>query len=191
MNLNPLFLSFFDSFQHSPYKNIRHQKRTSVNVLYTLISHDERLSAYNASTEMIPNPLENNITERCSDKIVKDFVEKLLSPRVIYECSKLSVHGTEYKRGQYVILPESSNTLPVFGKIFKLLSCEKFGYLIVQKTSSKFCQNTDLYYLTETQEFKMVPCMQLPSFHTLEAYLVGEAKKVSISLRNYILEHLD
>ena len=162
-----------------------------MNVLYTLIWHDERLSAYNASTEMIPRSLEYTMKKRCTDNIVKDFVKKLPSTRVIYECSKLSIHGTEYKPGQFVVLPESSNSLPIFGKIYKLLACEKFGYLMFQKTSNKYCPNADLYFLTETQEFEIVPCMQLPSFHTLEAYPVGEAKKMSLSLRNHILEHLD
>ena len=162
-----------------------------VNVLHTLISNDERLSVYNATTEMIPSALEKNISKRCTDELVKDFVKTLPSPKILHECSKLSVHNTEYKNGQFVILPESSNTLPVFGKILKLLSCEKFGYLYIQNTSNKYCPKTDLFYLTETQQFRIVPCMQLPCYHTLEAYPVGESKKLSLSLRNYILEHVD
>ena len=64
-----------------------------MNVLHTLISNDERLSVYNATTEMIPSPLENNISKRCEDDLVKDFVKTLPSPKILHECSKLSVHG--------------------------------------------------------------------------------------------------
>ena len=156
-----------------------------MNVLYTLVSHDERISVYNASTELISNPLQNVITKKCNDDIIKDFV-KTSSSRHLYECSKLIVFGTEYKPGQYVILPESSNASPSFGKIKTLLSCKKFGYLIVQNTTNQYCPKTDLYYVIETQELKIVPCMQLPSYHPLEAYPVGEGKKMSLSLRNYI-----
>ena len=53
------------------------------------------------------------------DDLAKDFGKTLKTPTVIYECSKLAVHGTEYKRGHYVILPESTNMFPVFGKISK------------------------------------------------------------------------
>ena len=154
-----------------------------------MISHDERLSAYNASTDMISSPLEYSIIKRCSDGIVENFVKTLPTPKILYECSKLSVHGTEYQHGQFVVLPESSNTLPVFGKILKLLSCEQFGYFVIQNTSNKYCSKTDLYFVIENQQFTVVPCLQLPSYLPIEAYPLGAAKKMSLSLRNYILEH--
>ena len=109
--------------------------------------------------------------------------------KILYECSKLSVHGTEYQHGQFVVLPESSNTLPVFGKILKLLSCEQFGYFVIQNTSNKYCSKTDLYFVIENQQFTVVPCLQLPSYLPIEAYPHGAAKNMSLSLRNYILEH--
>lgn len=156
-----------------------------------MISHDERLAAYENSGNLIPSPVEFAISKECTDDIVKDFARTFLVSRAILECSKLCVYGTDYKIAQFVILPESTNSFPFFGKIVKLLSCSKYGYLFVQKTKSLYCHDTDLYILTETKQYDIIPCLQLPSYHTLEAYPVGEGKKISISLRHFIPEHLN
>ena len=53
-NLGPSPLTNTDLFEskHSPYKQIRIAKRTSVNVLYTLISNQERLNVYNSTRDI-------------------------------------------------------------------------------------------------------------------------------------------
>ena len=35
--------------KHRPNKDIRRLKRSSVNVIYTMITHDEKLSVYNST----------------------------------------------------------------------------------------------------------------------------------------------
>lgn len=176
--------------QHAQKKKTRQEKRTSVNPLFTIISQDERVSAYYAASEILPSDVEKTIIKVFSDYVVEEYVKELDIPIVMYECSKLSVHGTQYKQGQFVLLPESSNKKPVFGKIWKTLSCDKYGYIYYQKTTNAYDQKMDLYMITEMPDFGIVPCIHLPSYHTLEAYKVGEGKEISISMRNYILEHL-
>ena len=63
------------------------------------------MGAYNASSNIVPTALENKIIKQSTDEIVKNYIRSLPTPRMLYECSKLIIHGTEYNRGQYVILP--------------------------------------------------------------------------------------
>ena len=147
------------------------------------------MSAYNASGNLVPSVMENDILRVSSDLVVMDYMKKRNAPKVMYECKKLSIHGTEYKPSQYVMLPESTNDTPVFGKIHKLLSCESFGYIMYQETTSTYCSKTDIFMVSENESFAVVPCMHLPSYHTLEGYEVGEGKNMSLSLRNYIPQH--
>lgn len=72
-----------------------------MNVLFTLASNDERLSTYNSIGGIVPKTMESNIKNICTDLVVKEYVKKLKSPKVIYECTKLTVHGTEYKPEQF------------------------------------------------------------------------------------------
>lgn len=162
--------------------------RTSVNLLWTLISQDERLSVYNASSELVSSAMENTITKVYSDEVVKNYVKTLKLPKVLYECSKLSIYGTDYRPDQFILLPESTNVKPVFGRISKLLSCQKFGYLYYEKTVSTYSPGADIFMIRGTEEFYIVPCQQLPTYRTIEGYCVGERNQISLSLRNYIAE---
>lgn len=92
----------------------------------------------------------------------------------MYECSKLSVFGTEYKRDQYIILPQSTNVSLVFGKIAKLLCCEEYAYFLYQKSIPRYCQKTDLHFIVEHQQdlnFELIASHHLPDFRPLESYL--------------------
>ena len=80
---------------------------------------------------------------------------------VLYECNNLSVFGTSYKVGQYVILPNSTNASLCLGKITKLLCCEKYAYLLYEKTRSEYCTKTDLFMINELKRFDVIP-MYLP-----------------------------
>ena len=55
-NLAPLPLLNTDLFEsiHPSYKTIRVKKRSSVNVLHTLITNHEKLSVYHSSNDIIP-----------------------------------------------------------------------------------------------------------------------------------------
>lgn len=89
-----------------------------------------------------------------------------------------------------VILPESTNTSPIFGKIFKILCCQKEGYIYYQEMKSSYCPKSDLYFVSDTENFDMLPCLHLPSYHTLEGYPVGAGEKMSLSIRTFIPEHI-
>ena len=82
-NLAPLVLTNTDLFEsvHNPYKNIRRTKRTSKNVLYTLISHNEQLSVYHATGKMITSQVEKSIKHVCNDDIVKEYLQNFNGPR--------------------------------------------------------------------------------------------------------------
>ena len=154
------------------------------------MSQDERLSVYNSSGQMFKSTIEKNITKLCTDKFVTKYAKKIKIQEIFYECSKLSVFGTEYKHGQYIILPDSTNASPLFGKIYKLLTCGKKCYLYYQLTSAIYCSKTDLFMITEEQKFDILPSFQLPDYHIIEPYAVGEGKKTSLSMRNNILENI-
>ena len=66
----------------------------------------------------IDKKIQKLITE---DKLVQDFLRSHKVPgEKLYQCSKLSVFNTEYKVGQFIILPGSKNISPKFGEIKKL-----------------------------------------------------------------------
>ena len=77
---------------------------------------------------MFSSEIETKIKDVCNDKIATDYLKRHKNIKAFYECSKLSIFNTEYKQGQYVLLPESTNEKPLFGKIFKLLCCEQGKY---------------------------------------------------------------
>ena len=105
--LGPTPLTATDLFEsnHSHFKQIRRVKRTSKNVLYTLITNHEKVSVYNSTSEMFPSAIERTIKKIAKEKLVQDFLKSnKVSGKVLYECSKLSVYGTEYKRNTYIVL---------------------------------------------------------------------------------------
>ena len=152
---------------------------------------DERLSAYQATSEMVPNAIERTIKNVCTNQIVTDYMKSLKTrDKVLYECSNVKIYGTSYRKGQYVLLPGSTNSLPKFGKIAKLLSSEECGYFMYRKTSNTYDPNFDVYIIEEQQEFEVIAAHHLACFHPLESYEIGFEKKISISLRSQILEHI-
>ena len=84
--------------QHKPIKEEKEAARTTVNLLKTLITHDERVSVYNFSDKMFPNVLEKKIKGICRNKLAIEYVKTHESIDMLYECSKISIYNTEYKR---------------------------------------------------------------------------------------------
>ena len=119
-----------------------------------------------------------------------DYIKTLKDTKVLYECSQCSVHGTEYTLGTFVLLPESTNSSPVFGKIHKTLCCEEYCYLYYKQTTNSYCSATDLFMITELNSFAVIRSDHLADYHILHGYEVGEAHKISISLRKFVLAHL-
>lgn len=70
-------------------------------MLFTIANNDERLSTYNSISGIVPKTMESNIKNICTDSVVKEYQKKLKCPKVIYECTKLTVYGTEYKPEQF------------------------------------------------------------------------------------------
>ena len=72
MNLAPLPLLNTDGFEakHSPHKQTRLRKRSSVNILLTLIKQDERASVYNSTGETLPEDIEKTIKRQCTGLVV-------------------------------------------------------------------------------------------------------------------------
>ena len=176
--------------KHNPLGEIKQKKRTTVNTLFTVVSHDEKTSAYNATGQMIPSDIDKKIVKVCSDKIVLDYQKKFTVPgKKLFLCSKLSVFSTDYAVGQYIVLP-STNAAPKFGKILKLLCCTKFAYFLYKKTDNKYCEKSDLYIISENKDCDLIPQHKLACFYPLNAYVVGQPKKTTISMKHYICENL-
>ena len=141
-------------------------------------------------SEMITE-IDKTIRKIADDDITKEFVERNKISGNLFECSKLSVWGTQYKIGQYVLLRNSTMEDPIFGKIVKLLCSLDQAYLMCQKTSNSYSPATDLFFVNDENLFEVIPSCQLAAYHPLESYLVSEADLTSISLRHYVLQHLN
>ena len=122
--------------KHSPYKEIRQTKRTSVNVLYTLITNDERASLYNASGQIIPNVVEKTIVRICIDDIAKEYinrVDRVDSSDQRYGLASLNLTKvTEKDRGWYnckvLFLDRGPDAAVVsFGWVTIIMSLEDFN----------------------------------------------------------------
>ena len=119
---------------------------------------------------MFASAVEKTIKDLCTDKIALDYLKTQKDIKALYECSKMSVFQTEYKRDQYVVLPNSTNSKPLFGKIFKLLCCDqgKHSFLYYQKVNSMYCSKTDLFIVSDCGFFDIIAIEHLADFHTLE-----------------------
>ena len=131
--------------------------------------HHESLSVYNSNNEMLPPSIEKTIQKISTDQITQHSIKsKTVAGNVLFQCSKLSAFGTEYKVNQYVLLSDSSNICPSFGKSMKLLCSKKSAYLMYQKTSNKFCPQTDLFMITEKNEIDIIQVDHLADYHPLQ-----------------------
>ena len=75
---------------------------------------------YGYLSEMLSDAIKKTIQKICSDQVVLKYLKSSNVPGgILYECSKIEVFGTEYKKGQYIILPKSTNASLFFGKIEK------------------------------------------------------------------------
>ena len=131
-----------------------------------------------------------NVFKVCNDKFVQNYVKTLKNTKVLYECSQCTVFGTEYRSGVYVLLPESTNNLPVFGKICKVLCSEDSCHLYYKETKNTYLSEVDLFIIKEKKTFGIVQTDHLADYHVLNGYKVGESQQISISLRNFHLEHI-
>ena len=145
-------------------------------MLKTLTEQNERINVYNHSTgNMFPMKIEKNIKKVCSDEVVLDFLKtSRVYGDVLFECTKLLIFGTQYHRGQYVLLPETTNTYPSFGKIMKLLYSEnEFAFLKYQKTSNSYCSATDLYFITLKEDYGIICTKHIADFHPLGLFTIN------------------
>ena len=157
-----------------------------------MVLQDERQNVYNLNSgNMLENEIEKNVKNICSDDIANDYLKKFkVFGGKLFECTTLVIHGTQYHVGQYILLPESSNEYPKFGKIVKLLCDKKHGYFMYQKTSSVYSRETDLFMIKVKEEQKIIMAKHICTYLPLESYLLGEKKELSISLRHNILQHM-
>ena len=178
--------------KHSTKKQDRMAKRNSKNILLTMVNQDERRNVYNLNSgNMIDCAIEKNIKNICSDDIAIDYLKKFrVFGGKLFECTTLVIHGTQYHEGQYILLPESSNEYPKFGKIVKLLCDSKHGYFMYQKTSSVYSTEADLFMIEVKEKQKIIMAKHICSYLPLESYELGEKKELSISLRHNILQHI-
>ena len=136
--------------------------------------------------------IEKSIKHECTDNVAKDYLKKYkVKGNMLYECGTLVVYGTEYRINQYIIIQGSTLRSPIFGKITKLLCSKNCAYLMYKHTSNRYCQEMDIYYVKDAEVYEVIPIEHLAAFHPLEPYLVSEALKTSVSLRHYVLEHLE
>ena len=63
-----------------------------------MAEHDEKVSVYDTSTKMFPSIIEVDVKSICDDKIATDYSMTLKETKLLYECNKMSIFGTDYKR---------------------------------------------------------------------------------------------
>ena len=129
----------------------------------------EHVAVYNSTNELLKPPTKMKVVEVCDDELVQNYVKNSNTVEdVLFLCSNLTIFGAEYKVDEFVILPNSTNISPSFGKIKKLLSSQKNGYLMYQKTLSVYCEKSDLFMITELLEDEIIPVEHLADYHPLE-----------------------
>ena len=129
-----------------------------------------------------------NIAKICENEIVNNYLKKHNKEGlVIYECTKLVIHRTAYKKGHIIVLPNSNSYSMQFGKIVDLLVCKNYAYFLFKNIRSTYCPMTDLYFLEEIESYDMIPSHQLGCFRPLETYVVGQNLRASLSLRCNVL----
>ena len=107
------------------------------------------------SNQLLVSPIDKTIVKVCTDAVVKNYLKSChVHGGVLYTCKKLSIFNTEYKINQFILLPESTNSSPSFGKIKSLLCDEKYGYLVYEKTTSYYCKKTDLFFININEDAK-------------------------------------
>ena len=154
------------------------------------MQQDERLNVYNLTNNLLGKKMEKNIKGVFSDAAIEQYEKTAKVFGKMYECSKLVIHGTEYFKDQFVLLPDSTNSDPNFGRLEKLLCDEKFGYFLYKETKNYYCHDTDLFMIKLKKEKSIIRAEHIASYLPLDSYEVGGKKAVSISLRHNILEHV-
>ena len=105
----------------------------------------------------------------------------------------MSVYGTSYFVGSFVLLPRESNDLPLdyrFGKVETLLIIDGKPSLFVKMCKSELDMDYDLYFVSTVNEYKVIDVTELADFHPVEGYYVGESKRLSVSLNHYVYDTL-
>ena len=80
---------------------------------------------------------------------------------------KLDIICGRSESGQYVILPFSTNSTMVFGRIMKLLCDEKFAYFQYRETSSYYDEKTDLHIITDNDEVDVIASHHLSDYRSI------------------------
>ena len=98
----------------------------------------EHVAVYNSTNELLKPPTKMKVVEVCDDELVQNYVKNSNTVEdVLFLCSNLTIFGTEYKVDEFVILPNSTNISPSFGKIKKLLSSQKIYYKMFYPSSGR------------------------------------------------------
>ena len=122
-----------------------------------------------SSQDIFPPDIEKNIKKECNNKIVIDFLKTSeISNARVYECTKLILHGTQYHKGQIILLPGSTNESPCFGQIVKLIySDHECAYFVYRNASSYYDARVDLFIIKLQNNHGMVQADHLADFHPL------------------------
>ena len=140
-------------------------KRSCKNVPYTLMKQQERLNVYNATSDMLSKEIDKNIQKICTQDIATSYVKThKVYGGALHECSSLSVFGTAYKKGQYLVLPYSTNDYPRFGKIVQLLCDQKHAYFIYKEQIASYCKLTDVFFVREQEKFDLISQKHLADY---------------------------
>ena len=116
----------------------------------------------------MPFGIDKKIRGIATDQTVSEYLKsnKVIGEK-LYICDNLSVYGTDYIRGQYVILPNSTNSSMMFGRIVNVLCDKEFAYIEYRKTSSYYDERTDLHIVTDNEDFGITATNHLADYRAV------------------------
>ena len=138
--------------------------------------------------------MKKTISKGAISKELLENIEKYgFSKNDVCRCSKFSVYGTVYQRGKFVILKRHPSDFPFsyrFAKIEELLCIKEDPYLLIKEVIAYYEDESDLFIIDENKDFNLdiVSWKNLGGYLPLNAYHVGEQKKLSLSLKFHTLD---
>ncbi|XP_052130221.1 uncharacterized protein LOC127751151 [Frankliniella occidentalis] len=173
--------------KHTYFKRTARVIRNFKNILYSFSMKHELLQCYLRSGADLRCDVEAAGTSKLFvstySKDIQDAISNVPSNLCnVEECLKLTVKGTEYAKGDIVVLSQDSYECNVqLGRIILLLlDCDQNVYFVCEKLQTLFRPRQRLYILGECKGYACVKQDELLSFYPMKSHRVAGHQLVKL-----------
>lgn len=177
----PLILVWTMRFEskHPFFKNVVRKVTNFINVTWTMSDKHE---LYQSLIRKEPEMKHNSVIKHLSPFLHLSYSPALINAidamniaGGIKECTSVNIIGTEYKRGDVVVLHQDDYQLNVqLGRIVLILvSDDESIHLVANSLNTEFQAHLRLYRVNETENYVCVDIKNLYSYQSLHMYTVG------------------